>query len=193
MLDSVKNVLQDNIEQAIRQIRGLSALESSLNQAASVVCDCLREGHKILTCGNGGSAAHAGHLATEFVGRFRQERRPYPVICLNDSGSTLSAIGNDYAFEEIFARQVHAFGCRGDVIIAFSTSGQSGNVRAALTEARDLDLRRIAFLGHNGGACRNLATVELVVDGQNSQRIQEAHQLLSHTLCQMVEQELSAS
>ena len=179
--------LEANIQQLESVARSLTQLECSLAKAVDVVRACLAGGHKLLVCGNGGSAADASHLATEFVSRFNNERRPYPAIALNDLGSTLTAIGNDYAFEEIFARQVWGFGQPGDVLIAFSTSGRSPNIVRALKEAASRDLTSIAFLGKDGGSAKGLATVELIVASESTARIQEAHQMLLHTLCEMVE------
>ena len=187
----MKNLLQTNIEASIAQLRALKALEAPLLEAAQMVERCLRDGHKLLLCGNGGSAADAAHIATEFVCRYQRDRRAYPAICLSDSGSTLTATGNDYDFKTIFARQVEAFGRDGDVLIALSTSGRSPNVVAALEQARRQQLASIALLGHDGGAARGLASLDLVVPGCVTARIQEAHKLLLHTLCEMVEQTLA--
>ena len=119
-----------------------------------------------MACGNGGSAADASHLTTEFVCRFNQDRRPYPAISLAAQGGDLTAIGNDYEFNEIFSRQVQAFGKPGDILIAFTTSGRSANVRRALVVARDLKVKTIAFLGKDGGTCAGLADIELLVTSE---------------------------
>ena len=179
--------LQTNIQQLESVARSLTQLEGPLAAAVQAVQSCLAGHHKLLVCGNGGSAGDASHLATEFVSRFQKERRPFPAIALTDFGGTLTAIGNDYAFEEIFARQVWAFGQPGDVLIAFSTSGQSRNIVRALKEAASRELTSVAFLGKDGGSAKGLATVELIVASESTARIQEAHQMLLHTLCEMVE------
>ncbi|MEX0777134.1 MAG: SIS domain-containing protein [Phycisphaeraceae bacterium] len=185
------SLLHDSIAAAVDTFESLRALDAPLQKAADLLGDALCGGRKLLTCGNGGSAADASHVATEFVCRFLKDRRPYPAIALNEVGSTLTAIGNDYAFDDVFARQVHAFGAKGDVLIAFTTSGRSRNVIKALEAANELGLSSIAFLGRDGGATRGLATVELIVPAQITVRIQEAHQLLFHCLCELVEPRLS--
>jgi len=185
--------LKDDIEAAIATLRSLAPLEGALERAAELVAAALRSGGKVLVCGNGGSAADALHLATEFVCRYQADRRPYPAVCLNASGTDLTAIGNDYGFEHVFARQVAAFGRPGDVLVALSTSGRSENVRRALSAARDAGVTTIGVLGRDGGACRPLADVALVVPGDSTARIQEGHTLLLHTLCESVERRLQQS
>lgn len=181
------NPLLANIDAAIEQLQALRPLAQPLAHAAELVSHCLITGRKVLTCGNGGSAAEAAHLATELVCRYCQDRPPYPAICLNDAGSTLTAIANDYGPTDVFARQVSAFARPGDVLVVFSTSGKSANITAALHRARELKLPSIAFLGRDGGECRSLATVELRVAGSSTGRIQEAHLVLLHSLCEMIE------
>jgi phosphoheptose isomerase len=156
-----------------------------------LVAACLTNGNKMLVCGNGGSAADAAHFATEFVVRFAKDRRAYPAICLTSDGGLLTAAGNDYGFDEIFARQVAAFGLEGDVLIVLTTSGKSKNVRRALEEAKSRKLQTIAFLGRDGGSTIGLADVDLLVASDSTARIQEAHQLLLHVLCEICETRLS--
>jgi len=145
----------------------------------------------LLVCGNGGSAADASHFATEFVVRFMKDRPPYPAICLTGDGGLLTAAGNDYGFDEIFARQVAAFGLPGDLLICLTTSGKSRNVERALEEAKARKLKTIAFLGRDGGSTIGMADVDLLVRGDLTARIQEAHQLLLHVLCETVESRLA--
>ncbi len=183
-------MLRDNIGGLVRVLESLTDLEDAVARAASLVSACLRSGHKLLVCGNGGSAADAAHLATEFVCRYQHDRRPYPAIAFTDAGSTLTAIGNDYDYDQSFARQVRAFGQKGDVLIVLSTSGNSRNVVLALAEAKRLEVDSIALLGRDGGACKGMATVELIVRDDVTARIQEAHKLLYHTVCEMVERDL---
>jgi phosphoheptose isomerase len=145
----------------------------------------------LLVCGNGGSAADASHFATEFVVRFLKDRPAYPAICLAGDGGLLTAVGNDYGFDEIFARQVAAFGLPGDLLICLTTSGKSRNVERALEEAKARKLKTIAFLGRDGGSTIGMADVDLLVRGDLTARIQEAHQLLLHVLCETVESRLA--
>ncbi len=182
--------LKDTITASTAAIQSLQALEPQLDQAVKLIVDCLKNNHKVLACGNGGSAADAAHLVTEFVVRYIEDRRPYAAVALTESGSTLTAAGNDYGFDHTFARQVQALGQKGDVLIAFSTSGKSPNVLRALEQARTSNLSSIAFLGRDGGPAKGIATVDLIVPSQTTARIQEAHGVLIHVLCEMVERDL---
>jgi len=181
------NIFANNVTEAVSVFQSLGELAEPMRQAATMAADCLTAGHKLMTCGNGGSASDASHLATEFVCRFQDDRRPYPAIALGDVGSTLTAIANDYDFEEVFARQVRAFGQRGDVLIALTTSGRSRNVLRAIEAAQQGGVQSIALLGKDGGEVTGLADVELLVPHPSTARIQEAHALLYHCLCEMVE------
>ena len=183
-------IFRDAIENAVATMRSLSALEEPLQRAAKLIEECLATGHKLLVCGNGGSAADAADFSTEFTCRFMHDRRPYPALNLAQGGSLTSAIGNDYGFEEIFARQVMAFGERGDVLVAITTSGNSRNVIRALEEARGLGLTSVALLGRDGGSTKGMADIEFVVPGDSTARIQEAHKFLLHVLCEIVEARL---
>ena len=183
-------VLLQNIEQAIEVFRSLSFLQREIEAASLLVSEALTSGHKLLACGNGGSAADAAHLTTEFVCRFDGDRQPYPAICLATHGGDLTAIGNDYEFEDIFSRQVQAFAQSGDVLVVFSTSGNSENVRRALVTATEKGAKSVALLGRDGGSCAGLASIELIVRSTVTARIQEAQKLLLHTVCEMVEEDL---
>jgi phosphoheptose isomerase len=182
--------LYDAIEAATQTLRALSRLESQMAQAADVIDHCLLAGNKLLVCGNGGSAADASHFATELVVRFAKDRRALPAICLTSDSGILTAAGNDYGFDEIFARQVAAFGVPGDVLICLTTSGESNNVARALQEAKARQMKTIAFLGRDGGSTVGLAELDLLVKNDSTARVQEAHQLLLHVLCEIVEARL---
>jgi D-sedoheptulose 7-phosphate isomerase len=183
----MNSILQSNIQQAIEVYQSLHQFEATVESAATAISGALLSGHKLLACGNGGSAADASHLTTEFVCRFNRDRRPYPAVSLATHGGDLTAIGNDYSFEEIFARQVEAFGKKGDVLMVFTTSGQSENIRRALLAAKKIGVTSIAMLGKDGGKCTALADIELIVRHTVTARIQEAHKLLLHTICELVE------
>ena len=178
------------IEDCIATLRPLAGLDEPLNRAAKMVLACLTSGHKLLVCGNGGSASDATHLATEFLCRFREDRRPYPAISLTANGELMTAVCNDYGADEIFARQVWGLAEKGDVLIAFTTSGKSKNVLRALEEARRRGIESICFLGRDGGFTKGVATLDLLVPGSNTARIQEGQKLLFHVLCEMVEEKL---
>jgi len=182
--------LQKAIDEAVVMFRGLTALEEPLERAAKMVLACLASGHKLLLCGNGGSASDATHLATEFLCRFVDNRRPYPAVSLTNNGEFMTAVCNDLQADEIFARQVWGLGQKGDVLIAITTSGKSKNVLRALEEAKRKGIESICFLGRDGGFTKGLATVDLLVPGGNTARIQEAQKLLYHVLCEMVDEKL---
>jgi phosphoheptose isomerase len=186
-----RQVVTANIADAQAVLQGLAGLELQIEAASELIAEALLSGHKLLACGNGGSAADASHLATEFVVRYHQERRPYPAISLAANGGDLTAIGNDYSFADLFARQVKAFGISGDVLAVFTTSGASENIVRALTVAKELNLKTVAFLGRDGGRCAGLADVELLVSGTLTARIQEGHKFLLHTICELVEERLA--
>jgi len=182
--------LQRAIEESIATLRSLSTLEEPLNRAAKMVLACLTSGHKLLVCGNGGSASDATHLATEFLCRFMGDRRPYPAISLTANGEFMTAVCNDYQADEIFARQVWGLGEKGDVLIAFTTSGKSKNILRALEEAKRKGVESLCFLGRDGGFTKGVATLDLLVAGNDTARIQEGQKLLFHVLCEIVEEKL---
>lgn len=184
------SILQQAIAEAAATAQSLGKLAGPIEAAARLLEDCLRSGHKLLVCGNGGSASDGAHFVTEFVARFTDNRRPYPAICLTGDGGLLTALGNDYGFEEIFARQVTAFAQPGDVLVVFTTSGRSRNVQRALEQAAAQSIRSVAFLGRDGGPTRGMATVDLCVAAPSTARIQEAHKLLLHVLCEILETRL---
>lgn len=187
---SSSEVLKTAVGAAKETLQSLVNLDLQVAKAADLIEECLRARNKLLVCGNGGSAADASHFATEFVVRFTKDRPAYPAICLAGDGGLLTAAGNDYGFHEIFARQVAAFGRPGDVLICLTTSGKSKNVERALQEARMRKLKTISFLGRDGGSTIGRADVDLLVRSDSTARIQEAHQLLLHVLCEVCEARL---
>ena len=183
--------LREAIAAATKTLQSIVGLDEKIAKAGELIVDCLTSGNKVLVCGNGGSAADAADFCSEIACRFVDDRRPYPALNLAQGGSLLTATGNDYGFDEIFARQVRAFGKPGDVLIALSTSGQSKNVRRALEEAKASQLKTIALLGRDGGASGGLADVDLVIPSDSTARIQEAHKFILHVLCEMIEPRLA--
>jgi phosphoheptose isomerase len=179
--------VRQSIDDAIKAIGLLVPLEAKIREAALLIEDTLLSGRKVLTCGNGGSAADSSHLATEIACRFVGDRRPYPAISLTGDGGLLTATANDYSFDEVFSRQVVAFGQPGDVLVALSTSGKSPNVRRALEVARETGLKSIALLGRDGGFCHDLASVSLIVPHDVTARIQEAQKVIIHIICELIE------
>jgi phosphoheptose isomerase len=183
-------LLQRAIAESVEATRSLGKLEKPLNQAVRLVVSSLTSGHKLLVCGNGGSASDATHVATEFLCRYREDRRPYPAISLTANGEYMTAVCNDYSADEIFARQVWGLGQKGDVLIAFTSSGKSRNVLRALEEANRKKMKSICFLGRDGGFTKGLATVDLIAAGATTARIQETHTLLFHVLCEIADSKL---
>jgi len=167
--------------------------QAALFAAADALLTALGAGRKVLVCGNGGSAADAQHVAAELVGRFVRERRAFPALALTTDTSILTAIGNDYGFERVFARQVEAHGQAGDVLVAISTSGGSANVLAAVETARSRGLVTIGLTGRDGGALGRAVDVHLNVPSPSTARVQEVHITTLHVLCDLVEQELVAA
>jgi phosphoheptose isomerase len=182
--------LQKAIEDSVATLHRLTTLEGPLNRAAKMVLTCLLAGKKLLACGNGGSASEATHFATEFLCRFQEDRRPYPAISLTANGEFMTAVCNDYHADEIFARQIQGLGEKGDVLIAFTTSGKSKNILRALEAAKQKKIKSVCFLGRDGGFTKGAATVDLIVPGNSTARIQEGHKLLMHVLCEMVDGKL---
>jgi D-sedoheptulose 7-phosphate isomerase len=184
-------VFARNLEAAAGVLASLRALAPQAESAVHIILAAFRTGNKLLLCGNGGSACDASHLAAEFVGHFKADRAALPAVSLSSDGPLLSCLGNDFSFEDIFARQVEALGRPGDVLIAFSTSGNSPNIVRALETARRLDVRSIALLGRDGGRARGLADIEFIVGHQDTARVQEGHLFLLHALVEGVEENLT--
>ena len=167
-------------------------LAGKISLAVDLLVEALRNGKKLLIMGNGGSAADAQHFAAEILGRFKMERRGLPAIALTTDSSILTAIGNDYGFEHVFRRQVEGLAAEGDVVIGISTSGSSGNVRAALDYAREHGCRTIGLLGRDGGTIKPVCNVDLTVPSDDTPRIQEGHITIIHIMCDLLEKRLFA-
>ncbi len=177
----------DLIDRSLMAITSLRGMEEAVAKASGLMIEALASGRKILCCGNGGSAAESGHLTTELLCRLDKDRRALPALNLSGDPSFLTATANDYCFDEVFARQVSGLGKAGDVLVAFTTSGNSPNVLRALAAAREQGVHSIAFLGRDGGKAVSLADVPLVVPVSATMNIQEAHQVLLHILCVQLE------
>lgn len=181
-------------QRALREHRSLfgrlQALEGAVAEAAAAMVQALESGQKLMFCGNGGSAADSQHLAAELTGRFVRERRALAALALTTDTSALTCIANDYDFDQVFERQVHALGRAGDCLVGISTSGQSGNLLRAFAAARTLGIRTIGLLGRDGGPLAGLSDVPVIVPGQSTARIQEAHIFIGHSLCALVEEGL---
>lgn len=177
-----------SLAETLRTFQALPTLRPAIDRAAEMMIATLRRGGKLLICGNGGSAAEAAHFATELVGRYAKTRRSLPAIALSSDGSLLSCIGNDFGYDQVFARQVAGLAQPGDLLVVLTSSGNSQNIIAALHEARRLDLQSIALLGRGGGKAKGLATCELIMPGQHGASAQEAHLFLIHHFCERIDE-----
>ncbi len=175
----IENILADSL--AVKE-QFISSHIDDLIKTATLLADCIADGHKILLFGNGGSAADAQHIAAEFVNRFEIERRPLAALALTTDTSVITSIGNDYHFDDIFAKQVRALGCKGDVAIGISTSGNSPNVIKAIDISNEMGIRTVGLSGP-GGQLKTAAHFPLCVASDTTARIQEAHALAGHILC----------
>lgn len=190
--NSRSGVLTRSLEEHLKTIQAL--IDSRLGEieaAGSLIWDALKSGNKILLCGNGGSAADAQHIAAELVGRYEQERRGFPAISLTTDTSALTAVSNDYGYEEVFARQVKALAVAGDVLIAISTSGKSPSVVKAADQARALGCKTIALTGCSGEPLKSHCDLAVVVPSDRTSRVQEAHITIGHLWCEIVDKVLA--
>lgn len=189
-LDSITDYFKRHIE-VMETVAACLAPE--IESFCALLVAALRNGNKILVMGNGGSAADAQHLAAEFVGRFLLERKALPAIALTTDTSILTAVGNDYGFEEVFKRQVEGLANPGDVVIGISTSGNSRNVYRALLAAREIGCKTVGLLGRDGGDIAGIVDIDLTIPAPETPHIQEAHATIIHVVCDLVEKELFPS
>ena len=179
--------IREQLDASCALIQSLAAQAELIERIAALARDTLLAGHMLLTCGNGGSATDAQHLAEELIGRYRANRRALPAVALTADSAALTCIANDFGYEQVFARQVEALARPGDLLVCFSTSGNSPNISAALRAARARGAHSIALLGKDGGAACDLAELALVVASDDTARIQEAHLQILHYICEVVE------
>jgi D-sedoheptulose 7-phosphate isomerase len=168
----------------------LKAVNGKIEKSSDIIAKSLASKGTIFWCGNGGSAADSQHIAAEFVGRFKKDRKPLRSIALTTDTSILTCISNDYSFEDIFSRQLNALGRKGDVLVVITTSGESKNIRQVLIQAQKMGIKTIGLLGKKGGVCKDHADISLIVPSDKTARIQEVHILISHLLCELVEKKL---
>jgi D-sedoheptulose 7-phosphate isomerase len=192
-MDHVQRIRAHFADSAQLKLDAVDALAPAVAVAAEAMAECLLNDHRILACGNGGSAGDASHFAAEMVGRFERERPELPAISLTTDTSIITAIANDYSYEQVFAKQVRALGSAGDILLAISTSGNSANVIAAIDAAHEREMRVVALTGKGGGRISALlapADVLLCVPHDRTARIQEVHLLMIHCLCDAVDNTL---
>lgn len=187
----MNSIIQERIEESIAVkeiILKDTELLKAIEDAARLMQNALKNGNKILLCGNGGSASDSLHLTAEIVGRFQKERRAFPAISLNADVASLTAIANDYGYAEIFAREAEGLLLEGDVLIGISTSGNSENIYRAIEKAKEFGGSSIGLLGRNGGKIKEIADVSIVVPSDNTARIQESHIMIGHIICEILEE-----
>jgi D-sedoheptulose 7-phosphate isomerase len=185
-------LFHEQLAEATATFTAMEPYAPAVDAMIDAVAEAVSAGQTLFTCGNGGSAADALHLAEEFVGRYRSNRRPLPAVCLNADPTALTCIANDFGYDDVFARQLAALGRPGDVLVVFSTSGNSANIVRVMETARAQRMLVVGLLGKNGGVARELADHPIVVPSANSARIQEVHGLLLHAICEEVEQRFAA-
>ena len=187
-MPTVPNDFSDVIQEHQQVINQLISYKPLITQASKLIISTLISGHKILLCGNGGSAADCQHFAAELVIRYHKNRRAYPAIALTTDTSILTAHPNDFSFDTLFARQVEALGSAGDCLIAFSTSGNSENIIQACTTAKQKQMTSIGLMGGNGGRLKALVDMPIVIPSSTTARIQESHMLIYHWWCEMLDE-----
>ncbi len=191
MQNSFYDDVLESFEEHLKLIEVLkSELVYDLEKVADLFVDAINSGNVIFWCGNGGSASDSQHMAAEFVGRFKKNRIPLNSYSLSSDVSVLTCIANDFGFEQVFSRQIKAHAKEGDILIAISTSGSSLNIKEAISVANTLKLKTIALLGKDGGDCLEIAQIPIHVKSHSTARIQEAHILLGHILCELTEKKL---
>ena len=188
MREDIVKRIEENIS-VKKSILSDTHLIDTIERAATVVVNAIENGNKVIFCGNGGSAADSQHLAAELIGKFYFNRHSLPAISLTVNTSIITAIGNDFGFDKAFARQLEGIGKAGDVLIGLSTSGNSENLVEAFRLAKEIGISTIAFTGESGGILRNLADILINVPSNDTPRIQEAHIMVGHIICELVEKE----
>jgi D-sedoheptulose 7-phosphate isomerase len=190
MIETIRRTVAESLElkRTFFQANG-----ENIAVLAQAVCTALERGNKILLCGNGGSAADAQHIAAEFVGRFQRDRQPLAAIALTTDTSVLTSVGNDYGYDQVFARQVRALGRTGDISIAISTSGNSANILLGTAAAREAGMVTAGFTGGDGGRLGGMVDHHLHVPHRLAARVQEVHIMLGHLICELVDRNLKGS
>jgi D-sedoheptulose 7-phosphate isomerase len=186
----MKDIIKNEFYEHIKVANSLLSLTDELASAAQLCIDSIKSGGKILLLGNGGSAADAQHIAAELIGRYKTDRKSIPAIALSTDTSVITAIANDYGYDNVFKRQIEGIANKGDVVIGISTSGNSVNVINALNLALELNCKTIGLTGEVKGAMNDICNINLAVQSRDTPRIQEMHIIIGHTICHLIEQEL---
>ena len=183
--------IEKSVNVSVEIIRNISHLSKEIEKVVNVIINCLKNNNKIILFGNGGSAADAQHIAAEFIGRFKIERDSYPAIALTTDSSILTSLANDYSFDVVFSRQCESLVLPGDVVIGISTSGNSKNVVNGLNTSKKKGAITIGLLGNSGGSIKNIVDIPIIVNSDMTPKIQEAHRVIYHIICDIVEKEFS--
>ncbi len=183
-------IFHSSLREHLRVVRALKGLRREVLAFSEVLLKTLKGGNKVLLMGNGGSAGDCQHIAAEIVGRFKRERRGYPAIALTTDTSILTALSNDYSFEEVFERQIEALAKKGDLVVGISTSGNSKNVIRGILKAKEIGCYTVGLLGKGGGKLKSLVDLAIVVPSNNTQRVQECHILIGHIVCEILDERL---
>jgi D-sedoheptulose 7-phosphate isomerase len=188
MGNAMKNIITRALNESLRAKEDFVRKNTSaLIHLAEDIAEAFRNDRKLMMCGNGGSAADAQHFAAEFVNRFQIERHPLPALALTTDSSIITSVANDYRYEEVFSKQIQALGVQGDILLAISTSGRSGNILSAIRTARDKGIYTVGLTGGDGGDMVKLVDLALVVESDRTPRVQEAHVLAGHLICELVD------
>ena len=187
----VNHIIKKTLEQSTKIIADLRDLSDEINKTANLIITAINKNRKIIIIGNGGSSADAQHIAAEFLGRYKLKRKSIPAIALTSNSSTTTAIANDYDFSNIFSRQCESLVSKGDVVIGISTSGNSENVVKGLRTSKKNGGLTIGLLGNKGGKIKNIVDISLIVKATSIPRIQEAHRVIYHIICEIVEEEVA--
>jgi len=187
MIDKIKELIKESIK--VKE-EFLKEQVNAIEKAAKLIISSLRRGGKLIIFGNGGSASDSQHIVAELVGRFKKERRPLPAVALTTNTSILTALANDYSFDIVFSKQIEAIGRKQDVVIGISTSGKAKNVLNGILTAKKMGLKTISFTGKKGKKLSKLTDISIVVPSEVTARIQEAHIMIGHILCELIEEEI---
>jgi D-sedoheptulose 7-phosphate isomerase len=187
----VNHMIEETLQQSTKIIADLYNLSDEINKTANLIITAINKNKKIIIIGNGGSAADAQHIAAEFLGRYKLKRKSIPAIALTANSSTTTAIANDYDFSDVFSRQCESLVSKGDIVIGISASGNSENIVKGLRTSRKNGGLTIGLLGNKGGKIKNIVDISLIVKDSSVPRIQEAHRVIYHIICEIVEEELA--
>ena len=187
----VNHMIEETLQQSTKIIADLYNLSDEINKTANLIITAINKNKKIIIIGNGGSAADAQHIAAEFLGRYKLKRKSIPAIALTANSSTTTAIANDYDFSDVFSRQCESLVSKGDIVIGISASGNSENIVKGLRTSRKNGGLTIGLLGNKGGKIKNIVDISLIVKDSSIPRIQEAHRVIYHIICEIVEEELA--